>query len=562
MAAIKAFVVFSTLISLHLLVAPYTKVEESFHIQAVHDIFINGLPSFPGFGYDGGNNTNIATDAYDHFQFPGAVPRTAIGAAVLAKLLSVVPESWVVNGADQQFLARLILGLFNALSLAVYTHGLRRSYGRVVATWYMALQASQFHLIFYASRPLSNTFAFGLTTLAMRFLLPSAGGSAPPPRSSSRLALFLLTVAGVIFRSELALLVAAQTVFMLITDQISLIPDAIPAGLAGLVVGVGASVAVDSAFWQRLVWPELNAFLFNVVSGQSSKWGTQPFYFYLFALMRLLLNPLTYLLAIPVSLRQPATKRSATALLVPSLVFVVMYSAQPHKEWRFIVYAVPPLTASAALGAAYLWNHQTRSWFNRIAAWAMVAATVASLCISTFILLPASAVNYPGGYALRLLHESQENSTSSGNATVYLGNLACQTGATRFLQRPDWIYDKTEDSSAKSTPAFWDTFDYILVEASSDESYRDADETLLRAALPSAQWDTVAVAEGFAGVELLRPEDLAEGAVEGRVLRDLLGESAVVVYEILREMARTMVLWGWWVELKVRPRVKVLMRVR
>lgn len=98
---------FSTLISLHLLVAPYTKVEESFHIQAVHDIFTNGLPSFPGFGGD--NNISIANDAYDHFQFPGAVPRTAIGAAVLAKLLSVLPESWVVNGADQQFLGTYIL---------------------------------------------------------------------------------------------------------------------------------------------------------------------------------------------------------------------------------------------------------------------------------------------------------------------------------------------------------------------------------------------------------------------------------------------------------------------
>ena len=100
--AVKGFVLFSILISLHLLVTPYTKVEESFHIQAVHDIFINGLPSFPGFG--GESNVEITHDAYDHFQFPGAVPRTAIGATVLAQLLSILPASWVVNGVDQQFL--------------------------------------------------------------------------------------------------------------------------------------------------------------------------------------------------------------------------------------------------------------------------------------------------------------------------------------------------------------------------------------------------------------------------------------------------------------------------
>lgn len=80
------------LVLLHLFVAPYTKVEESFHIQAVHDILAHGLPDRLG-----RNHTN-----YDHFAFPGAVPRTAIGAAVLAKLSQ--PVISLNEGIDRQIL--------------------------------------------------------------------------------------------------------------------------------------------------------------------------------------------------------------------------------------------------------------------------------------------------------------------------------------------------------------------------------------------------------------------------------------------------------------------------
>ena len=82
-------------ILLHLYLAPYTKVEESFNIQAVHDILRFGIPYW----------NNAAEDfraQYDHFTFPGAVPRTFVGALVLAGVGR--PFIWLNAAIDRQVL--------------------------------------------------------------------------------------------------------------------------------------------------------------------------------------------------------------------------------------------------------------------------------------------------------------------------------------------------------------------------------------------------------------------------------------------------------------------------
>lgn len=89
-------VVLPALVGLHLYVAPYTKVEESFHIQAIHDLLAFQLPTR--------NVSETLRAEYDHFTFPGAVPRTFVGAVMLAGLSR--PFIWLHATVDRQFLGR------------------------------------------------------------------------------------------------------------------------------------------------------------------------------------------------------------------------------------------------------------------------------------------------------------------------------------------------------------------------------------------------------------------------------------------------------------------------
>lgn len=145
---------------IHLAAAPYTKVEESFNIQATHDVLIYGTPL--------SNVHQKLSSSYDHFTFPGAVPRTFLGPVLLAGIVRPF-DALLGELAHTQFLVRALLGLFNAGALLFFKNQLNGACGPTAARWYVVLQASQFHVMFYASRTLPNMFAFGLSKLSASF---------------------------------------------------------------------------------------------------------------------------------------------------------------------------------------------------------------------------------------------------------------------------------------------------------------------------------------------------------------------------------------------------------
>lgn len=322
-----------------------------------------------------------------------------------------------------------------------------------------------------------------------------------------------MTAAGVIFRSELAILLGAEVLLLLARGKAYLWKDIVTAGLVGAGFSICLTVLIDSYFWGRFsLWSEWVAFYFNVVEGKSSAWGTSPWYFYFFdALPRLLLNPLTYLVCIPMAIAVKATRQRCIDLLIPPLAFISLYSCLPHKEWRFIVYAVPPLTAVAAIGASWIWTRRAKSHLYQILSIGLVISTIASFSVS-FMMLALSAANYPGGEALTRLHQIANVSTDI--VKVHIDNLSYQTGAVQFvesgllrnksddgiLSKTVWIYDKRDDPALLSDPTYWSSFNYALAEYPED--------------VLGSYWTPVEAVYGFAGIGL---EDRKSVAYAARV---------------------------------------------
>jgi len=73
------FLLLPAVVLLHLFLAPYTKVEESFNIQATHDILTYGIP----WRQLSQGNYRLP-EQYDHLTFTGPVPRTFVGPLALA----------------------------------------------------------------------------------------------------------------------------------------------------------------------------------------------------------------------------------------------------------------------------------------------------------------------------------------------------------------------------------------------------------------------------------------------------------------------------------------------
>ncbi|KAJ1998071.1 alpha-1,6- mannosyltransferase, partial [Coemansia thaxteri] len=142
------------------LCAPYTKVEESFYMQAIHDILKWGP----------------VNSSFDHLSFPGAVPRSFVGPLLLAALS--YPATLVVgaggSGADGpriQIVARLALGCLVAWANSKLRRQVGATFGGVAARWYAIFSMCQFHFTFWTSRMLGNTLALVPMLLAQTLWL-------------------------------------------------------------------------------------------------------------------------------------------------------------------------------------------------------------------------------------------------------------------------------------------------------------------------------------------------------------------------------------------------------
>eukprot|EP00636_Phaeomonas_parva_P000865 CAMPEP_0118860644 /NCGR_PEP_ID=MMETSP1163-20130328/6424_1 /TAXON_ID=124430 /ORGANISM="Phaeomonas parva, Strain CCMP2877" /LENGTH=521 /DNA_ID=CAMNT_0006794363 /DNA_START=56 /DNA_END=1618 /DNA_ORIENTATION=+ len=440
----------------HLTLCPYTKVEESFNVQAAHDAMTYGVGRLA---------------EWDHLQFPGVVPRSFVGSLTLGGLLAPLAELLRSFGYAHTASLLLYRGALASLGAHAFWRVADRAERRMepgTGVLFLLLTACQFHLPFYLSRPLPNTFAFALVLHGFASWLDARPAAATA----------WISAALVVFRCDVAVLALPLGAAWLLRGELSLLRG-VAVGLASTAVALLLTVPIDSHLWGRWLWPELEVFRFNALANRgtnSEAWGTMPpLWYFASALPRAL--TLSYPLALlGLGLGLGVRKYAAVALLS-----VGLYSALPHKELRFIFPALPLLTLSAAAVLARLARRHRRG--GRV----VIVGVLGACAALTAVFASAAMRNYPGGRALDCLHRLGPDAAGVAvsadapdcdnvgalnltrpdaptlPARVHIDVAAAQQGVSRFGEefRGDWTYSKAEDLELKDLSAY----DYLLTAA-------------------------------------------------------------------------------------------------
>ncbi|KAK9273475.1 hypothetical protein L1049_018285 [Liquidambar formosana] len=405
LGSIAAFYVF---------MVPYTKVEESFNVQAMHDILYH----------------RHHLENYDHLEFPGVVPRSFIGAllvSILAYPIILAMNLLKLPRIYSLLAVRLVLGCIILSTLRFFRIQVRNKFGHHVEAFFVILIALQFHMLFYCTRPLPNILALGLVNLAYGFWL----------KGSFYAALKCLIFGTLIFRCDMVLLLCPLGLQLLLNKSISLW-KALKCCIATAVLCIGLTMLIDTIMWKKLVWPEFEVFWFNSVLNRSSEWGTHPFHWYFTSAL-----PRSLLAAYPLFMLGVLLDRRILSYIIPVFFFVLLYSKLPHKELRFIISSVPMFNLSASIAANRIYNNRKKSFWNLLY-FIMVGLLFISLgfTILTFV---ASYDNYPSGYALKELHQIGRLANNTNELWVHIDPFSAMNGISRFCENDiPWRYSKEE----------------------------------------------------------------------------------------------------------------------
>lgn len=431
----------------HLIICPFTKVEESFNVQAMHDLIFIGP---------------LDISRFDHLQFPGVVPRSFIGALIIYFLTSPVVGALKLVGISLGAFGTKIRALIACRSVILILQTIsigkfRRSFckkfqgqSEVLPTTLGILNFCQFHLVFYSSRPLPNTFAMIAINFALAYWL------------SGQICkmVVILAFTSVVFRCDTVVLALPLVLHSLWTYRTS-IKYIIAAGIISSLISILVTITVDSYFWGRWVWPELEVFYFNSVLNKSSEWGISPIHWYFTsALPRALMLLLPFFILAHFSkidfsfkklLRVKNLDLSVFSVSFPILAYLCLYSLLPHKELRFIFPSLPVLTSISAIGITKLHRLASLKLERPRAKFIMrrLLFVIPILNLTASLLfLYISSLNYPGGVAFQRLHSNYLATSLESHPVVHISNLAAITGVSRFGERQDcYFYDKTEGIS-------------------------------------------------------------------------------------------------------------------
>ncbi|OMO69623.1 hypothetical protein CCACVL1_19368 [Corchorus capsularis] len=424
----------------YVLMVPYTKVEESFNMQAMHDILYH----------------RHHLDNYDHLEFPGVVPRTFIGALLVSILASPIVSVMQLLHLPKIYsliIVRLALGCIILSTLQFLRIQVRNKFGHQVEAFFVILTAIQFHLLFYCTRALPNILAMGVVNLAYGYWM----------KGSFYTALNYLVFATIIFRCDIVLLLGPIGLELLLTKAISLW-KAFKCCILISFLSIGLTILVDSIMWKRFLWPEFEVFWFNSVLNRSSEWGTHSIHWYFTSAL-----PRSLLAAYPLCLLGVLLERRLLPFVLPVVSFVVLYSKLPHKELRFIISSVPIFNLSAAVAASRIYNNRKKSF------WKLLNLIVLGLLLfslgCTMITFMASYENYPSGHALKELHQIGHLGNRTNELWVHIDSFSAMNGISLFCEDEFlWRYSKEEGITLEEFGQR--NFTYLINEHSTVDGYK------------------------------------------------------------------------------------------
>lgn len=419
-----------------------------------------------------------------------------------------------VNPNAVQFLARfclLSLNLLGWLRLALAVDKmtilsrsvLRKNKNAITeGSWLLLITACQFHIPFYSSRMLPNTFALAIVLQSYSYWL----------EKNIHAAASLIVFGATVFRCDLLLLLGSIGLSWLFRREL-FVPAALKIGILTGIAALVITTPLDSLLWQRPIWPEGEVFYFNTILGKSSEWGLSPWHWYFTSalpkamLLTIFLVPLSVLRIVENGVdierkwRQPFTsgmtkkndhERETVWLdkqwlqyIIPILAFVVLYSFLGHKEMRFIFPALPMLNLGAAVGMSKLTQvafpleltnkdkEYFVSWIGRIGFGCGLLSMGLTLA-GSLIFVMTSKENYSGGDALGELALHVQNTISSSEDTVvhvHIDVAAAMSGVSLFGQRAcqsatpsiEWTFSKDGYEEGKQARRY-EQFTHLLSE--------------------------------------------------------------------------------------------------
>jgi alpha-1,6-mannosyltransferase len=347
----------------HAALAPYHKVEEGFATGGVYDIMESVHRS-----------DRLETDW---------VPRSSIPIYILAFLSRI--SGYLLAFIPTSLHPRLWTAVFSHVCLTWLVQTVRRRFGDDCAMLLVLFVIVQFHIPFYASRMLMNTFGLGLSLVGVALYLDGRFLSA----------LFVLVATSFAIRLDIfPLAVGVGLDYLLFGGKLQTSQvvcrflSGCRAGLGGLALAGILSVLADSTFYGKFpMWAEMHVIHFNVIQNKSSVWGVQVWHWYLSdALPRALGLVFLFLFV----------KRynffTFRILLATVLIPVAILSLLPHKETRFIFPSIVFATLVASIQAVSFLRTSSSLVKNTV----LPVVVLGTLAMSAIRLL-VSSCNYPGG---------------------------------------------------------------------------------------------------------------------------------------------------------------------